>query len=244
MMDRIDSWHLKRRGKFTASEDYKLLVPGKKGEMFGDGAMTYIEDKAIEMTTRMWERPELEEAKSILHGKAHEYPAYQEYVRVTRNTDMVYFGEANPVFYPYEPLAEEAGGSPDSGIINIVDGYGKIEMGAEIKCPKNPKNHFQRLRWRDQWDIKSNYILCYTQIQKLMMCTGALEWHFVSYDDRQLFRPKKIKIIEVKPDKKFQDNLEIRLRQAIKEKYRLISEHYEIQVSNRAEFIQQFNLAA
>jgi hypothetical protein len=244
-MDKIDQWHLKRRGRFTASEDYKLLVSGKKGEMFGDGAITYIEMKAIEMTTRMWERPELEESKSILHGKAHEYPAIEEYVRVTRNTAMIYFGEDNPIFYPYEPLAEEAGGSPDCGIINVsVNGHGKIELGSEFKCPKNPSNHFHRLKWKDQYDIKDNYILCYTQIQKLLMCTGASEWHFVSYDDRQIVRSKKIKIIEVKPDRKFQDNLEIRLRQAIKEKYRLISEHYEIEVKNRTEFIQKFNLAA
>jgi hypothetical protein len=239
-MDKIDQWLLSRWGRYTASESYKLLVAGK-GEMFGVGAWTYIEQKALEMTTRMQERPELEEAKSILHGKAHEYPAFCEYVKQTRNTSLIYLGDENPMFYPYKPLAEEAGGTPDSAIITDS---GLIEMGTEFKCPKNPLNHFHRLKWKDQYDIKDNYILCYTQIQKLLMCTGALEWHFVSYDDRQIVRSKKIKIIEVKPDRKFQDNLEIRLRQAIKEKYRLISEHYEIEVKNRTEFIQKFNLAA
>lgn len=238
-MDKMDQWHRRRWSMFTASEDYKLLKQGK-GEMFGDTAWKYIKSKAIEMTTRMWERPEVEEAKSILHGKAHEYPAYQEYIIVTRNTDMMYFGEENPVFYPYEPLTDEAGGSPDGGIIAIENDHGKIQVGLEIKCPKDPGNHFDRLEWVDQWDIKNNYIECYTQIQKLLMCTGAFEWHFVSYDDRQISRAHKIKIIEVKPDKNFQNNLDVRLRQAIKEKYKLISKRYGIDVNNRQEFNLKF----
>lgn len=240
MIDKRDDWHRRRWARFSASESYKLLVPGKD-QMFGPGAWTYIKQKALEMTTKMVERPELEEAKSILHGRANEYPAYLEYKHQTRNHSITYLGDDNPMFYPYKPLAEEAGGTPDCA--NITD-TGLIDFGVEIKCPKNPMNHFDRLVWRDQWDVKENYILCYTQIQMLMMCTGALEWHFVSYDDRQLVRSKRIKIIEVKPEKKFQDNLEMRIRQAIKEKYRLISKHYEIDVKNRTEFIQQFNLAA
>jgi hypothetical protein len=237
---RLDEWHKRRWTRFTASENYKLLVPGS-GSMFGTGAITYIEQKALEMTTKMWERPELEETKSILYGRAHEYPAYVEYKKVTRNDDIIYFGDETPMFYPYKPLAEESGGTPDCA---SVTNEGIIFHGAEIKCPKNPINHFRRLKWKDQWDVKTEYIQCYTQCQFLMMCTGAEQWDFVSYDDRQIVRAKKIKIIEIKPDKNFQNNMEVRLRQAIKEKYRIISEHYGIEVANRAEFIKKFNLAA
>lgn len=238
-MDRIDQWHMERWGKFTASECYKLLTPGTKGEMFGTGATTYIEQKALEMTTSMWERPELEEAKSILHGKAHEYPAYAEYISQTRNTSVKYLGEDNPIFLTYPLLPDECGGSPDSA--SITDS-GNIDMGVEFKCPKNPLFHFRRLKWKDQWDLKNGYPLCYAQIQKLIMITSAPEWHFVSYDDRQRVKAKKIKIIPVFPDKNFQNVLEIRLRQAIKEKYRLISEYYEIEVSNKADFQAKFKL--
>lgn len=238
-MDKLDQWHLRRRARFTASEDYKLLVPGTKGGMFGDGATTYIEQKAFEATTRMQERPELDEVKSLLHGKANEYPAYVEYKIRTGCQDLEYFGDENPIFYPYEPLAEEAGGSPDSGCITDT---GKIFHGAEFKCPKNGINHFRRLRWKDQWDVKENYIQTYTQCQKLMMCTGAKQWDFVSFDDRQIVREKRIKIIPIYPDKNFQNNLEVRLRCAIKEKYRIISENYGITVTNRSDFMQKFNL--
>jgi len=240
-MDKIDEWHIKRWAKFTASENYKLFAPSKGNAMFGDGAITYIEQKALEMTTRMQERPELDEAKSILHGRAHEYPAFVEYVKQTGYHSMTYMGDDNPMFYPYKPLIEESGGTPDCA--NITPS-GLIDFGAEIKCPKNPINHYRRLKWKDQFDVKLNYIQCYTQCQFLMMCTGASQWDFVSYDDRQIVRAKKIKIIPIKPDKNYQNNLEVRVRQAIKEKYINISEHYGIEVANRTEFIQKFNLAA
>lgn len=238
-MDRLDQWHHKRWARFTASEDYKLLAPGAQAGMFGDGAITYIEQKAFEATTRMQERPELTEVKSLLHGKAHEYPAFVEYKIRTGYQDFEYFGDENPIFYPYEPLAQEAGGSPDCGAISNA---GKIFHGAEIKCPKNGINHFRRLKWKTQWDVKENYIQTYTQCQKLMMCTGALQWDFVSFDDRQIVREKRIKIIPIYPDKNFQNNLDVRLRCAIKEKYRIISENYGIEVTNRTDFMQKFQL--
>lgn len=236
---KVNEWHLKRWTRFTASEDYKLLVPGAADKMFGAGAMTYIEQKALEMTTTMRQRPELEEAKSLLHGKAEEYEAHAEYAYRTKNNDMIYFGEDDPIFYPYKPLAEEAGGTPDSACVTLD---GNITMGAEFKSPYNPINHFRRLKWKDQWDVKQNYILAYTQCQKLMMCTGATQWDFVSFDGRQIVRDKRIKIIPIYPDKNFQNNLEVRLRCAIREKYRIISENYGIEVGSRADFMQKFNL--
>jgi hypothetical protein len=239
-MDKIDEWHLRRRTRFTASENYKLLIAGT-GQMFGVGAWTYIKHKALEMTTVMQERPELDEAKSILHGRAHEYPGFVEYVKRTGNHGITYLGDDDPMFYPYKALAEESGGTPDCAFITDS---GLITHGAEIKCPKNSMYHFERLKWKSQWDVKDNYILAYTQCQFLMMCTEAKQWDFASFDDRQIVREKKIKIIPIYPDKNFQNNLEVRIRQAIKEKYRIISEHYGIEVTNRTEFIQKFNLAA
>lgn len=239
-MDKIDQWLLKRWTKFTASEAYKLLTTGK-GEMFGDGAKTYIEQKVVEMTTRMWERPELEEVKSLLHGKAEEYPAYEEYIRQTRNTSVIYMGDENPHFVPSLILPEEFGGTPDCADISED---GRIVFGVEIKCPRNSLFHSRRLEWKNQYDIRANYSLVYAQIQSLMMITGAPEWHFVSYDGRQLSRAHRIKIIPVVPEKNYVNNLELRLRQAIIEKYKIISRRYGIEVANRSEFNEQFKLAA
>lgn len=221
-IDPIDKWHLQRWSKFTASENYKLLSGGRKGEMFGDGAITYIKQKAMEMSTSMWERPELEEVKSLLHGKMYEYPAYDAFITSTHNYSMEYMGTDNPIFLEYELLKGESGGSPD--IINR-NSTGAIDAGAEIKCPKNPMVHFERLIWKDQWDIKENYIQCYTQIQNLLLISKAFVWYFISFDERQKIKSKQCKIIEVKPDKKFQDNLDIRLQMAVKEKYLLFDKY-------------------
>lgn len=218
----LDQWYLERWGKFTSSEIYKLLGNDKKGNPFGDTAINYIEQKAVERTTHLAERPELEEVKSLLWGKVYEYPAYAAYVDTTKNYTMKYLGTETPLFLEYEPLANDCGGSPD--VINIT-ASNSIDVGAEIKCSKNPIHHFRRLVWKDQWDILQHYPLVYAQMQHLLMITGAIEWHFISYDDRQLLKKNKIKIIEVKPDKKFQDNLDLRIRMAIKERDKLIQLH-------------------
>lgn len=221
-MDKKDQWFKDRWGLFTASEAYKLLSPSKNGGMFGEGAITYIEQKAMEMSTEMWERPNLEEVKSLLYGKVYEYPAYDAFINQTKNYSMAYCGTEEPMFLEYEKMKGEAGGSPD--IVNITKSN-TVDAGAEIKCPINPLFHFRRLVWKDQWDIKQNYILCYTQMQMLMMITDAPLWFFISYDERQRSKANKCKIIEVKPDRKFQNNLEVRLHCAVKEKHLIYNRH-------------------
>jgi hypothetical protein len=235
-MDKIDSWHLQRWGKFTASENVKLFSPAKDS-MFGEGAWTYINSKALQMITHMEERPELEEVKSLLHGKVHEYPAFSRYVNTTRNFNMVYMGDENPIFLDHEELMHEAGGTPDAGIIDMRN-Y-KVELGLEIKCPRNSMYHFERLKWKNQWDIKEGYKLVYTQIQHLLLISGAPEWHFVSFDDRFKREADKMKIIEVKPDKPFQGKLMIRLEKAIAEKYRTIANLWDIdEIVDRESFLK------
>lgn len=217
----LDQWHLKRWTKFTASESYKLLYPSGAA-MFSPGGITYIKEKALQMSTVMWQRPELDEVEALLHGKVHEYPAYKATVAATGYTQLIYLGEESPLFLDYEPLIGESGGSPDS--ISLTESAG-VDIVAEIKCPKNPMNHFNRLIWKNQWDVKEKYIQAYTQIQHLLMITEARLGLFVSFDDRQKRVDKKHKIIDVLPDKKFQDNLDLRIRMAIKEKYRIYDEY-------------------
>lgn len=220
-VDKIDNWHLERWAKFTASESYKLLETKAAKEFFEKGAITYIEERAMQMLTSMWERPELEENKTLLYGKAYEYPAYVRFIKESKNYGMVYMGDENPTFLSYEPLMYDVGGTPD---VAYIDGdNGTVDAGAEIKCPKNPMYHFRRLLWKNQYDIKDNYIQCYTQIQMLMMITNSKLWYFVSYDERQKIVKNQIKIIEVTPEESFQKNLRIRLKQAVKEKYKVIS---------------------
>lgn len=229
--DKLDEWFKSRRAKLTASENYKLLKSGV-------GYDTYIETKVIELTTAQWERPELDEVKSLLHGKLYELPAFESYIRDTKNYSMTYMGSENPIFLDYEPLKEESGGTPDGGNITKDN---KMDYLIEIKCPKNPAYHFRRLKWKSQFDIKEQYLSCYTQIQNLLLITGAFGCDFVSYDERQLSPAKKKVIIEVKPDMTFINNLELRIQLAVKAKYKLLSEHMGVELKNRTDYINFLN---
>lgn len=231
--DALDEWFKKRRGKFTSSANYK--TNGTPAAFNG-----YVEEKVVELSTKYYERPELEEVKSLLWGKAYEEPAAERYMKETKNYSMTYIGRENPLFYPDKTMIDECGGSPDMANILIE---GNIDYGNEIKCPKNPAVHFKRLLWKDQFDIKQNYIQCYTQIQDYIRITGAFGWDFTSYDERQLSKAKQCKIIEVKPDINFINNLEIKLRTAIREKYKLLSKHMGIEIKNKIDWINYLNAA-
>lgn len=214
-LDPIDHWHLERHANFTASVIYKLLPTGKDGTGFSVGGWGYIEEKAIETETELYERPELEFVESLLHGKYYEEPAFRAYVKTSKNYNMRHFGSDKPLFLHYN---EYSGGSPDA-----IMGEGEVvNWGVEIKCPKNSKNHYKYLQFKSQWDLKEKRIEYYSQIQFLLMITKAEGFHFVSYDERWKDPALRIKIIDVLPDQKFQDNLDIRLQMAQKEKIKLI----------------------
>lgn len=240
----IDAWLMKRRTKFTSSEQFKLLRTSKQkeDEMWSGTAITHIETKVIELTTKVYQRPELDEVEALRHGKINEFPAYERYVQETKNYSMSYLGDETPTFISCKANPQESGGTPD--IANIVpseNGEVKIDYGAEIKNPYNPAYHFRRLHWKSQWDVKEGYPSCYAQIQDLIRLTGAMGWDFISFDERQLAKAKQMKIIEILPDRKFIDNLEMRIHLAIKEKYRMLSKHYGVEIKNRDEFNSYIN---
>lgn len=223
--ERKDKWYQQRWSKFTSSENWKLLGNDKKGNIFGEVGWSYIEQKAMEMCTVMWERPKLDDVKAFLHGGMYEYPAHKAYCEATGN-DMVYLGTENPLFLDDEELLGESGGSPDSIKFN---NEAEIVRLAEYKCPVNPMNHFQRLKWKDQWCLKEGLLSAYTQIQQLLKISKAPVCDFVSFDERMKREELKIKIIPVYPDKKFQDNLHFRIKKAIEEKKNIIMDYTSMQ---------------
>lgn len=216
-MDVVDKWHLARFGKFTASMIYKLNTPGKSVGGFDSYGETYIQDKVIERLVPLYQRPELENVEPLIHGKSQEAAAIEAYKKETKNYNLRHFGEDNPIYLPFN---DYSGGSPDA----LMGEGEKIYLVCEIKNPFNPKNHYKYCSWKNQYDLKEGRKEYYAQIQFLLMITQADEAHFVSYDNRFLNKAKQLKIIQVKPDPKFQDNLEIRLRNAEKEVQRLIQE--------------------
>lgn len=202
-----DAWLMERRGKFTASECSKLLLPGPKGAMFSVGGMTYIEAKAIEIVTDVWENPKLEFAKPILWGKRYEQPAFEFYIDRTGLKDMRYFGTEDPLFLE---LNQNAGGSPD-GLMGVG---ADVKLVLELKCPEQSKTHWGYCKFKGQYDLKDNVMEYYAQVQMLLMITGAPLCHWISFDERFKDHKKKMKLIEIIPEERFQQELSIRLEEA------------------------------
>jgi len=241
--DKIDQWLKSRREKFTSSEGWKLLPTTKqlKDQLWSGTAKTYIESKVIELTTKYYDRPEMDEVEALRHGKSEEYPSFERYIKETKNYSMTYLGDESPMFIPWSNNPYESGGTPDvANIIQSSDSV-KIDYGCELKNPVNPAYHFRRLKWQTQWDVKEGYPSCYCQIQDLIRITGAFGWDFVSHDNRQLSKAAQIKIIEVKPDRKFIDNLELRIQLAIKEKYKILSDHMGAELKNKTDYLNFIN---
>lgn len=214
-LDLKDKWHLDRWGKFTASKIDILNGAGVR-QMFSVGALSYIEEKAIENMTDIWEAPELENVKSLRYGKDLESMAAIKYMEHTRNYDMRYFGSESPVFLDYD---KNSGGSPDG-----LMGEGEtIHCGLELKCPKKSKVHLQYIGMKNQFDLLTLNSEYYGQIQFLLWITKAPVWHFCSFDERfTKFPHMQVKVLEVKPDIKYQERLLLRLRQAVIERDKLI----------------------
>lgn len=213
-----DKWHRARHGKFTASKLSCLLSPGKN-TMFGTGAKTYIKQKAKEKMTILWERPDMELVKSIRHGKLYESIAVPAYHEHTRNYSMRYFGSEDPVFLDYN---DDSGGSPD-GLMGEDE---TIYCGLEIKAPFDSNVHMDYLEMTNQYDLEAYNFEYYSQIQFLLMITGAPVWHFCSFDERFLNKKLWTKVIEVFPDKKLHEKISIYLKQAVIER-NLIIERFE-----------------
>lgn len=213
--DPKEKWLLERYGKFTASMIHKI-VPSSSTGLFTPAGWNYIQERAIETMTYLYEAPEIEFVEALVHGKAYEENAYFEYVKVSKNDSMRHFGGENPLYLEYN---EYSGGSPDGLMGSGTDVYWLLE----IKCPKNPKNHFKYMKFKTQWDLKEARPEYYAQIQFLLMITKAQGAHFASYDERFRDESKRMKIIEVLPDKKFSDSLEVKLQMAQKEKLKIIA---------------------
>jgi hypothetical protein len=200
-------WKSERLGKFSASEIGKLMVKGRsKDQYFGDGAITYIESRAAEIFNQL-PVTDLEGMKAIEWGNQHEAEAAAAFAEKL-GVDIEYYGKTNPKFYPYEPVKQWAGGSPD-GIIPT------LEAGFELKCPENSTQHIKFWRMKEAIDLKEEKPLYYGQVQFNMMCTKLKKWYFVSYDPRPLSPEVRLKILAVPYDAAYCKELDERLKRAV-----------------------------
>lgn len=200
-------WKEERLGKFSASEIGKLMVKGRgKDQYFGDGAITYIESRAAEIFNQL-PVTDLEGMKAIEWGNTYEPEAaalFNEFL----GGNLTYFGKNNPKFYPYEPVKQWAGGSPDGVLLNE-------QAVVEIKCPEISTHHIKYWRMKTGEDLKDVKPLYYAQLQFNMMCTGYKKGYFASYDPRPLSHEVRMKILPVPFNASYCKELDERLHKAI-----------------------------
>lgn len=153
-LQRIDSWYLERKGKFTASEIYKLM--GVKG--LGETGKTYAIEKAIEQVFEVSEDNYI--SYDMQRGIDLEPLAFAKF----KDLKNLNFIDVNVCGFISKE--ENSGSSPD-GLVsdNAV---------LEIKCPK--VDAFMKLVVSNE--VNKNY---FYQMQKQMSDTDTEKAYFFNY---------------------------------------------------------------
>jgi hypothetical protein len=204
-------WLKLRRGKFTASELYKLIGTGQKPSKFGDRledwtdtAATYIKSKVAETFS-----DQSQEITSVemRWGVEHEPVARAYY-------EGVFGEEVEEVGFILWPKDQNCGCSPDG----LVKGK---HRGIEIKCPYNLEPHIEAFLIQNNDDFKAMKPMYYWQVMASMLFSGLSAWDFVSY--HPYFHPdKRIVSIEILSDSEAFSILTERLLAAVKVRDELI----------------------
>lgn len=211
-------WRQQKWGCFSASEAFKLIVPGK-GELFSEGGHTYIKRIAREACTLYNEEDRGFKSIAMQNGTAKEPESFFHLEKLLGFDGLQYMGGGEPEFKFLNP---DVGCSPDA-IAPLSDG--RISFGCELKNPTGD-THFGYLidekdQIKDWMDLKQKQIKYYTQIQTSLLCYGCDHWIFASYNEYFQFKDRML-IIEVPRDVNFINNLEVRFAQAVKKKYELV----------------------
>ncbi|MDR1556223.1 MAG: YqaJ viral recombinase family protein [Tannerellaceae bacterium] len=208
MKQNTPEWHLARLGKFTSSRLGDLLTAGRgKGEMFGQTAMTYINQVAAERKISraflsgegldlLIERMDIS-SKSMRWGTDMEPFARDCYEETTGlKVSEAGFIEYNNYF----------GDSPDGIVYDSVHGKGTLE----IKCPSMATHllYCGIKTGEDLLRIEKGY---YAQCQGHIIANNAVWCDFVSYDPMQ---EETIHIVRIYPDEEMIQTILTRLEAA------------------------------
>jgi hypothetical protein len=169
-------WRKIRQGRATSSE-ISVLFPQRSPEKkfaeqhdgFGQGAVTYIAGKALEIYKDEEIRREVDTYETRW-GKVFEESASKIYELTYGDDTLTSMG-----FVPYGKLA---GGSPDR--------LSRVRGVMEIKCPANAENHaFSILELNTLADLKAFNYKYWWQIQSLCYFLAVPFGFFVSFDPRE-----------------------------------------------------------
>lgn len=213
---KVTAWKRKKWGRYSASQIFHLMVPGKNGEIFSPGGITYIEKIAQEGYTE-YNEEESVESYAMKMGKLREPQSYEHLRGLLGFDGLEYYGGNNPVFDLY---SDDSGVSPDCKAM-LPDGT--VSFGAEMKNPTGKVHMFYLRNLKDQWDLKKISEEYYAQIQMAILKYKCDHWLWTSHNEFFPFKDRML-LIEVKAEKQYQQNMDIRIKMATKKKYEIIEE--------------------
>lgn len=210
---RTEDWLKLRRGKFTASEIYKLIGTGKNPSKFGNNlsdwaetAQTYIKSKVAEYFSE-----QSQDVTSVeMRWGIEQEPVARAYY------EGVFVEEIEEIGFILWPENNLCGCSPD-GLVKGKD------RGIEIKCPYNLEPHLEALLIRSNDEFKAMKPMYYWQVMSSMLFTGYNVWDFVSYHP-YFNKDKRITSIEIVSDESAFLILKERLLSAIHVRNELIKQ--------------------
>jgi predicted phage-related endonuclease len=186
-LQRTDKWKLDRAGKFTGSRFADLLARSKPDKEGKTKPLKAHHDLMLDLATERFTGSPIEgpTGLALAWGTDVEPFALEAYELETGNV-------VNESGFIVHPEFDFVGCSPD-GLIGD-------KGGLEIKSPKSPRVHLERLL--DQ-KVPEEYV---PQVQGCMWVTGREWWDFVSFDPR-MPESHQILIIRVERDEKFIEHL-------------------------------------
>lgn len=157
-----NEWTETRKGRFTASEIWKLFTEprskaDKEAGKFSQTAESYILEKAVELATGY--RPKFT-SKEMEHGIINEAEGFSAFLDFQHDEGWTY--HPNKFF----PIGDNAGASPDGARRN---GFGDPMDVVDIKCPQ-PLTFFSLKAEGDKLEVEAKY---FYQLQMQMLATGA-----------------------------------------------------------------------
>lgn len=203
---RTQAWRDVRAGKFTASQQWRLMgnprsKEAKEAGEWSDEATTYINEKvAEEITGFIHDGPT---AAALEWGTDLEPVAKEFFTKVT-GKEVSHAG--------FKIYNEHAGGSADGWVGDFL---------IEVKCPYNSGNHVEYMKLKKGIELQTEFPKIWWQIQSNLLFNDSPMCYFVSFDPR--FPDKqKIKIVEVYALKSDQDRIVERINKAIESKKKLV----------------------
>lgn len=218
-----------RAGRFTSSENWKLMESGsrlmtpdelKKRPKTGKGsAAKYIEDiSCLSKVTETYIRTKVAETltgqvSEIAYSHATAWGSDMEPIAAEEYAKR--FGVEYEIL-SFVPWGDHAGGSPD----RKIKGDKRL---LEIKAPYNSANQINYLMLTDQYDLMREYPEHYWQCVNNMLFTDTEFCDFVTYDHRMKDPKHQMAHIEIKLIPEHIDRVVLKLETAVKEKLALLN---------------------